>query len=275
MVPFSRARPPHLPGKPVPCTCGVPGSPVHTCEQRPGPMGFTSWAGTWGLQVRRVRQTKQIGLSSVTRRLEGDVSKATCSGGQSSILHQRERPHRVSDHRGRSCCQGSPSPGPCPAQIQPQQVTSPTPTWHSTPLCVGGGHGQGGLTRQLPRAGTEVRLEAQEPGHSRAPGAGRAEQGTGGRIPGSPGDLRVELRERGEAEHLLVFPRDLRHSCQSGSPGSPGKAGPAGPAPMSPPAAGQQSWRWDRRAGGHRPHPARPPAVCAELLGVKRGPQLG
>lgn len=139
VVPFSRARPPHLPGKPVPCTCGVPGSPVHTCEQRPGPMGFTSWAGTWELQVRRVRQTKQTGLSSVTRRLEGDVSKATCSGGQSSILHQRERPHRVSDHRGRSCCQGSPSPGPCPAQIQPQQVTSPTPTWHSTPLCVGGG----------------------------------------------------------------------------------------------------------------------------------------
>lgn len=166
-------------------------------------------------------------------------------------------------------------PGPMPSPNSASAGDITNTNWHSTPLCVGGGHGQGGLTRQLPRAGTEVRLEAQEPGHSRAPGAGRAEQGTGGRIPGSPGDLRVELRERGEAEHLLVFPRDLRHSCQSGSPGSPGKADPAGPAPMSPPAAGQQSRRWDRRAGGQGPHPARLPAVCAELLGVKRGPQLG
>lgn len=220
----------------------------------------------------------------MTRRLEGGVSQARCSGGRSSILHQRERPHRVSDHRGRSCRQGLPSPCPCPAQIRSQQVTSPTPTWRSTPL-------QGG--RAWPRCPVQAAAWGWRQGQTEGTGtwaqqglwgqAGRAgmgceTQGTGGRIPGVPDDLRVGLRIRGRVSiSFLLYLGAFATAASQGARGSPGKADPAGLAPTSPPAARQKSQRWDQRADGreHRPHPAGCQQHALSSWETNQGPQSG
>lgn len=84
-----------------------------------------------------------------------------------------------------------------------------------------GGHGQGSLSRKLPRAASRPDKRHWNQYREASSTCRAGTQGTGGRILRGPGDLRVELRKRMRVD-ISFFPHP------GGAQGSPCKSDPVG-----------------------------------------------